>query len=553
MKQHPRFLYQSRRHFHDYFVTHLPSSSLHPDSRSAHLHKLPRDHSTPHNATSGSGRAPFQQDADTSKSVGLSREMTIVRIPLKSAKHHFGARCVRGTRPYNEDAWQAGTIEIPAFARRGPVSLNIARNPGSKTSDKDESSQGAESKAGDPQVFYFAVFDGHGGDKCSHFLRDSLHNYVEKSAEDLEMQSTLHAPFEWRQRPPDPNTSPKDPMEAHESAISSLIQSWRDTVGGYYRRFKPDYFSEPSGGKGIALTPSVLCHTHKESKLESADPNSADFSTPNGHVLSYSFLTADLDFVNQQVPTSAAKDATLSLSSRSEIQDDEELGLGRHMHHSAAPFLGGSTCSVAMISTPTPTPFWHPSTPLSVVTAHVGDTRILLCATQTGSAVPLTSLHHPSSPPEAARLRRYAGAFTTDSFGEERFAAGLANTRAFGDIRSKRMGVSAEPELKLLHLKPGEGSFLVLVSDGVTGVLSDQEIVDVVKEMRTPDEASAKLVEVAQELGVGEKGDSDNCTAVVVRLGGWERRNEGGGGSLGTKEGREWRIREANDPRRGRR
>ena len=186
------------------------------------------------------------------------------------------------------------------------------------------------------------------------------------------------------------------------------------------------------------------------------------------------------------------------------------------------------------------------------VTAHVGDTRILLCATETGAAVPLTTLHHPSSPGEAARLRRYAGAFTTDSFGEERFAAGLANTRAFGDVRSKRMGVSAEPELRLLHLKPGEGSFLVLISDGVTSALSDQEICDVVKEARTPEEGSKTLVALAEELSVGEKGDSDNLTAMIVRLGGWERRSEGGGGSMRTKEAREWRRKEASDPRRGR-
>lgn len=93
---------------------------------------------------------------------------------------------------------------------------------------------------------------------------------------------------------------------------------------------------------------------------------------------------------------------------------------------------------------------------------------------------------------------------------------------------------------------------MVLVSDGITGVLSDREIVDVVKECRTPADASKAVVNLATELGAGENGDADNATAMVVRMGGWERRDESGGGSLVTREARQTRKMEANDPRRGR-
>ena len=123
--------------------------------------------------------------------------------------------------------------------------------------------------------------------------------------------------------------------------------------------------------------------------------------------------------------------------------------------------------------------------------------------------------------------------------------AGLANTRAFGDMESKRLGVSAEPETRRTELAAAEGSFLVLVSDGVSGVCSDREIVDVVKEARTPEQGAKDVVAFATEVGV----EGDNATCLVVRLGGWERRGEGGGGSMRTREGREWRRREAADPR----
>ena len=97
---------------------------------------------------------------------------------------------------------------------------------------------------------------------------------------------------------------------------------------------------------------------------------------------------------------------------------------------------------------------------------------------------------------------------------------------------------------------PAEYSFLVLCSDGVSGhnVLSDQEICDVVKEAKTPEQGARDVVGYATEIG----REGDNATCLVVRLGGWERRGEGGVGSMGTKEMRDYRRREAGDPRRGR-
>jgi protein phosphatase PTC6 len=146
---------------------------------------------------------------------------------------------------------------------------------------------------------------------------------------------------------------------------------------------------------------------------------------------------------------------------------------------------------------------------------------------------------------EATRLRRYAATFVTDSFGEERML-GLANTRSFGDIASKRIGVSAEPQITTVQISPGEYSFMVSMSDGVCGHLTDQEIVDIVKEAKTPAQAAQDLVSFAIEVN---PDDADNATALVVRLGGWERRGEGGGGSIGTKEQRQYRMNEAADPR----
>lgn len=530
------------RAFHDYFVTHLPSSSLHPDSRSASgpHHQLPRSASKPHNSKEGPSPAPL---------LGGSRDTTVVRIPLRSAKHHFGVSVSRGTRPYNEDSYQAGVIEIPAFTKpkplshtRAPASSPLQAYREGQRKQQEERDQGngdgeatsGDGTRGDPQVFYFGVFDGHGGSECSDYLREKLHESIEKTAGIYGLESTLKVAKDnngatTKHLLATPASQGEDelvdaidvsnhdfsPNPTTTNLQANLIKAWRETVGGYFRRFKPNALINVS-------RPTI--------------------ST----VLTHSFLQTDLSFLLAQIRRS--NEATDAVRSDAPLNALDSLYSPSHFPSSdpqpPKPFKGGSTASIALISTPTPTPFWHPSTPSTLFTAHCGDTRILLCRVSDGVAVPLTTNHHPSTPMESERLRRYAGTFITDSFGEERMS-GLANTRAFGDMGSKRMGVSAEPEIRQTELNPSEFAFMVLVSDGVSGTLGDQEIVDIVKEAKTPEVGARDVVGFATEVSA----EGDNATALVVRLGGWERRGEGGGGSLGTKEAREWRRRDAADPR----
>lgn len=508
-------------------MTHLPTSSLHPDPRgpAAPFHKLPRSASVPHTGETSHSPAEIQQL--------VARETTVVRIPLRSAKHHFGASSARGTRPRNEDTYQAGVIDIPAFAKRPPASLTI-RRPGAKGSPPPPEGRGAQSARGDPQVFYFGIFDGHGGVECSTFLKEMLHEYIQNATADFELQSSLV------KRGPHERSHEILPIiqGANRQRIGDLekdlVHAWRSLVGGYFRRFMPAHFAYY--GNGAQETDTSIRDTKEQSTGITIE-----------EVMEYAFLRADLDFVTAQ----AAKGEDDIIKADQPLNKDDGIygpsHLGSLKIGGAKRFKGGSTASTAMISTPTPTPFWHPSTPSSLLVSHVGDTRVILCSTATGQAIPLTPNHHPSSPIEANRLRRYAATFVTDSFGEERMS-GLANTRAFGDVNSKRIGVSAEPEAVRVEMGAAEYSFLVMMTDGISGTLSDQEIVDIVKEAKTPDEGATAVTNFATEV----TKEGDNATCLVIRLGGWERRLEGGVGSMGTKESREWRRQEATDPRRSR-
>ncbi|UKZ80574.1 hypothetical protein TrVFT333_008336 [Trichoderma virens FT-333] len=491
----PRIRYgqpATRRGFHTYFVTHLPSSSLHPDSGRFHGpgHKLPRDASEPHTQSPGSAPAVSIPNMPI-------RDMTVVRIPLRRAKHHFGTATARGNRPYNEDADQAGIVNMPAFAKRAPTS--VKQKPGEPTV--------AGSTLGDPQIFYFGVFDGHGEFNALIFCVMSSTDTLKKQQrrpnevkEDAELPSREgDTGFVKAPRHGDPLPSAKsEPVEVsdYKKAISlkkGLVQDYRASIGGYFRRFQPEHFNLSDDGDNNTIS------------IEEA--------------LEYAFLRADLDFVSAQARKVDPDDSRVS---DRPVNNDEILGKPHatpsgHSIGGTTRFKGGSTASIVLISTPTPAPFWHPGAHSSIIVAHVGDTRVLLCDTATGLAQPLTSDHHPTTPGESRRLRRYAPAgsmVSGDSFGEERIA-GLANSRAFGDIKSKRIGVSAEPEITRVELGPAQYSFIVLMSDGISGTLSDQEIVDVIKEAKTPEEGARRVVDYATEVS----DDGDNATCQVVRLG----------------------------------
>lgn len=206
----------------------------------------------------------------------------------------------------------------------------------------------------------------------------------------------------------------------------------------------------------------------------------------------------------------------------------------------------GATASVALLhSLDAPaTPFFTAQT-LSLTVAHCGDTRVLLCSTDRGQVFPMTENHHADAHVETIRLRRMMGSsLITDSFGESRWMGILSNTRCLGDLRYKKFGVTPEPQVRSKLLQGKDWAYLVFVSDGVSSILSDEEVVDLARNARDPKSAAESILAFAQELG----GD-DNATALVVPLAGWGKIQ----GPDRTKELREYRRQQAVGSERQRR
>jgi protein phosphatase PTC6 len=127
---------------------------------------------------------------------------------------------------------------------------------------------------------------------------------------------------------------------------------------------------------------------------------------------------------------------------------------------------------------------------------------------------------------------------------------------SLGDLQFKKFGVTPEPDVrtKLLNGENGKGemdihlitrfisgsewAYIALVSDGISSILSDQEVVDLARDAVDPKAAADNILAFAQELG-----SDDNATAIVVPLAGWGKIQ----GPDKTKDLRDFRQRQSSE------
>jgi serine/threonine protein phosphatase PrpC len=99
----------------------------------------------------------------------------------------------------------------------------------------------------------------------------------------------------------------------------------------------------------------------------------------------------------------------------------------------------------------------------------------------------------------------------------EQVRAGLltdeqARTHAQRNVITRCLGTQAEVDIDVYHEELHEGDFLVLCTDGLSGLVSDEELQRIVDQF-VPQESVYHLVERANE-----NGGQDNITAIVVQV-----------------------------------
>ncbi|TVY85064.1 Protein phosphatase 2C-like protein, partial [Lachnellula suecica] len=138
-------------------------------------------------------------------------------------------------------------------------------------------------------------------------------------------------------------------------------------------------------------------------------------------------------------------------------------------------------------------------------TANVGDARIVLC--RNGKALRLSYDHKGGDENEGKRIANAGGLILNN-----RVNGVLAVTRALGDSYMKDL-VTGHPYTTETVIQPDLDEFIILACDGLWDVCSDQEAVDLVRNVNDPIIAAKQLVEHALA-----RFSTDNLSCMVVRL-----------------------------------
>ncbi|KAB8664829.1 hypothetical protein FH972_026253 [Carpinus fangiana] len=138
-------------------------------------------------------------------------------------------------------------------------------------------------------------------------------------------------------------------------------------------------------------------------------------------------------------------------------------------------------------------------------TANVGDARIVLC--RNGKALRLSYDHKGSDDNEGKRIANAGGLILNN-----RVNGVLAVTRALGDAYMKDL-VTGHPYTTETVIQPEFDEFIILACDGLWDVCSDQEAVDLIRNVQDPVLASKMLVDHALS-----RFSTDNLSCMVVRL-----------------------------------
>ena len=186
--------------------------------------------------------------------------------------------------------------------------------------------------------------------------------------------------------------------------------------------------------------------------------------------------------------------------------------------------LSGSTCVSAIY------------TPIKLITANVGDSRIILGKfdpfSQSWKSVDLTVDHKPSLPEEEKRILEKDGRIEPMKDEDNAFIGpprvwlkkqdypGLAMSRSFGDRVAHSVGVSEVPEIKE-YLFEKEDKFFVVASDGLFEFIPSQDIVNIIKDYYLSRDivgCCEYLYELSRKKWMEEEEVVDDITMILVFL-----------------------------------
>lgn len=153
----------------------------------------------------------------------------------------------------------------------------------------------------------------------------------------------------------------------------------------------------------------------------------------------------------------------------------------------------GSTACIAVLE------------PHKLTVANVGDSRAIMKMTS-GAIRSLSEDHKPGCPKETIRVEE-AGGYVANVMGVDRVMGMLSLSRAMGDWYA-RPYISQQPDISRIDLR-GDEDYLLIASDGLWDVLSNQDAIDVIDRVR---EGRRKLAVAAASAASSIASSEDNAS-----------------------------------------
>lgn len=202
-------------------------------------------------------------------------------------------------------------------------------------------------------------------------MKSRLHEYIENTAKEFYPTNALPSPsvagagVEVESEAAVMQNVEEDlSQQAHRKKLQAdLISEWKETVGGYFHRFKPNFSGPPataepvkSDTKGVASSKSSVDDT-SSTPAASRMPASATGDGSWESILTYAFLRADLDFITgkwrdtaeQGLAVEEGKAGAGEQGQEQQAQGETVVEAASTTPHKAK---SGSTASTAFIITP---------------------------------------------------------------------------------------------------------------------------------------------------------------------------------------------------------
>jgi len=140
-----------------------------------------------------------------------------------------------------------------------------------------------------------------------------------------------------------------------------------------------------------------------------------------------------------------------------------------------------------------------------IYSANVGDSKVVLVSFD--EVKQLSYDHKCSDLAEVERVKRSEGiVFNGRVFGQ------LVLTRALGDHGLKKYGVISTPYVNRVEVED-KNKFLIIASDGVWDVVSEEDVLNISKQIESAEEYVNKIVKTAVK-----KGSKDNISCIVIKI-----------------------------------